>query len=412
MPDRRQAYLAFQGLLTVILLLFFLFQRTDVENWALKFFFLTGTLLGALALLRGLPAKRLAEMPIQSGLLLGDAVLASLTLYWTQNPQSDLYLTYFMIILGAALSRKLAQCFLVAVAASVFYVFSSWTPAQGLARDPAFWLRLPFLWVMAFLAALLSQDAQQIRRESERAFQGQLLQMEKLASLGQMAAEVAHRIKGPLTSILVTAEVLQRRHGARALQSELGDICSEALRCREILKKLLRIGRIEETVFQQLDLREPVRSAIDSARPQLIRHKIRLRLKGLGRPAQIIGDHSLLHEAVFSILQNAVEAMPKGGRLELRLRAVGKRAWWSLPGEALDFFELIVADTGGGFGAKAQRRLFEPFFTTKNRSGSGLGLCAAQRILHNHSGYIEAASDGPGKGSRFTISVPRFEKIR
>jgi len=407
MRERRQAYLAFQSLLTAILLLFFLFQRQEIDAWGWKFTLLSGASLGLLALLAGAPDRRLRELAAQSGLLFGDAFLTSLTLHWTQNPRSDLYLAYFIIILGAALTRKLAQCFIVAAVASMFYVLSVWTPGAALPHDSGFWLRLPLLWVIAFLAALLSQDAQQAQREIELVLHDQIFQREKLASLGHMAAEVAHRIKGPLTSILVTAEVMQARE--KALASELGEIRSEALRCRDILKNLLSIGRIEETSFQSMDLCEPIRSAINSARPHLAQRKIRLRLNGLLRPAHILGDRPLLHEAIFAVLQNAVDAMPGGGRLELRLRAVDKRPLWSKPGEEFGFFDLAVADTGCGIDPKILHRIFDPFFTTKS-GGSGLGLPGAQRILHIHNGSIEASSEGPGKGARFLLSVPRFEE--
>ena len=407
MLERRRAYLAFQGMLTAILLLFFFYRRQAITAWSPKCLLLTGVLAGVLAALAKAPEKRLRELWAQSALLVGDAFLTSLTLRCTQDPHSEIYLAYFMIILGAALTRKLSQCFIVAAVASVFYVLSVWTPAEALPHESGFWLRLPLLWVMAFLAALLTQDARQAQREIEAALHDQLLQREKLASLGHMAAEVAHRIKGPLTSILVTTEVLAK--GRPALASELGEIYSEALRCRDILKNLLSIGRIEEASFQSMDLCEPIRSAINSARPQLARRKIRLRLRGLRRPAPIIGDRSLLHEAISAVVQNAVDAMPEGGRLELSLSAVRRRPLWAKAGEEFGFFDLAVADTGSGIDPKIFHRLFDPFFTTKG-GGSGLGLPGAQRIFHIHSGSIEASSEGPGRGARFVLSIPRFEK--
>ncbi|MFA6030308.1 MAG: HAMP domain-containing sensor histidine kinase [Elusimicrobiota bacterium] len=410
MRERRQVYLAFQGLLTAILLLFFLYERREVEGWVFKFPLLCAALFGILAALRFVSEKRLSSVPGQSALLIGDAVLASLTVHWSQNPQSDLYLAYFMIIFGAALTRKLAQCFIVAAVATVFYMCSAWTPMEGLPSDPGFWLRIPFLWVMAFIAAVLSQDASHARKEAEQGYQSQLLQMERLAAMGQLSGEVAHRIKGPLTSILVNAEVLQARPGTQELKEELEGIRTGALHCREILSGLLDLGRVEETVFQPLDLREPVRSALDMARPQLEKQGIRLHVSGLGRSFPILGDRTLLHEAVYAVVQNAIEAMPGGGALEVRLRPAHKKAWWSYPGDTLDFAELAVRDDGAGIDPMKKDRLFTPYFTTKGRKGHGLGLSAAQRILHNHSGYIEAFSDGPGKGARFVFSIPRFEK--
>ena len=366
MPERRQTYLSFQGLLTAVLLLFFLYQRREIAAWALKLVILTLPLFGLLAMVRFCSAACLSKTAFQSALLLADAFLASLTLYWTQDIQSEMYVAYFMIILGAALTRKLSQCFLIAVAASVFYTFSAYTPGLGFPQDPGFWMRIPFLWIMAFLSAVLSQDAQQAKKETEQAYQEQLLQMERLAALGQLAAEVAHRIKGPLTSILVTADVLGARKGARGMAGDLSEIRTEVQHCQEILRSLLNLGRIEETVFQPLDLCEPLRSAVEALRSRLEAQKIRLRLKGLERRAQIIGDRSLLHEAFYAVLQNAVDAMPEGGVLDACLAPIDKRAWWSEPGNALEFYEISISDTGSGFDEKTRNKLFQPFFTTKN----------------------------------------------
>ncbi|MEK7745971.1 MAG: hypothetical protein AAB576_04840, partial [Elusimicrobiota bacterium] len=166
-PEQKRTYAIFQGLLTVLLLLFFYYQKQDTAWWSVKFGSLSASLIGLLAFIRLAPVERLGKNIVQALLLLADVLLASLTLYWSQNPQSDLYLAYFIIILGAALLRNLRQCFLVALFATVFYLLSSWQPQQGLPQEAGFWLRIPFLWVMAFLAGILSQDVQQVHAEDE-----------------------------------------------------------------------------------------------------------------------------------------------------------------------------------------------------------------------------------------------------
>ncbi len=411
-PEQKRTYAIFQGLLTVLLLLFFYYQKQDTAWWSVKFGSLSASLIGLLAFIRLAPVERLGKNIVQALLLLADVLLASLTLYWSQNPQSDLYLAYFIIILGAALLRNLRQCFLVALFATVFYLLSSWQPQQGLPQEAGFWLRIPFLWVMAFLAGILSQDVQQVHAEDERVYRQRLLDMERLATMGRLAGEMAHRIKGPLTSIQVNAETLLIRSKQPGFPPEAEEIRGEVLHCAEILKGLLRAGRVEDTLLEPLDLGECVKAALRTAHALMIRQKVRLKMTGLGRRARIIGDKTLLQEAVFALVQNALEAMPRGGTLELSLRPMRKAAWWAESGEALDFFELSVKDSGQGIDPKLMGRIFEPFFSTKSdRGGTGLGLCAALRILQNHSGFIEAQSAGPRHGACFVVSIPRFERV-
>lgn len=411
-PEQKRTYAIFQGLLTILLLLFFYYQKLDTSWWGAKFGLLSGALVALLVFIRLAPVERLGKNLVQALLLLTDVVLASLTLYWSQNPRSDLYLAYFIIILGAALLRNLSQCFLVALFATVFYLLSSWQPQQGLPEEAGFWLRIPFLWVMAFLAGILSQDVQQVHAEDEKAYRQKLLDMERLATMGRLAGEMVHRIKGPLTSIQVNAETMLLRSKQPGSPAEAEEIRSEVLHCSEILKGLLKAGRVEDTKLEPLDLGECVRAALRTARAVMVRQKVRLKMTGLGRRARIIGDKMLLQEAVSALVQNALEAMPQGGTLELGIHPVRKAAWWAESGESLDFFELSVRDSGQGIDPKLMGRIFEPFFSTKSdKGGTGLGLCAALRILQNHSGFIEAHSAGPRRGAVFVVSIPRFERV-
>ncbi|MDE2291588.1 MAG: hypothetical protein KGL53_05850, partial [Elusimicrobia bacterium] len=102
MHDRRRTYFIFQGLLTVIILLFFYYNREGVPSWTGKLALLTAGLLASLAALKRVPPERLRGLPAQAGLFLFDSLLASLALYWTQEPRSEIYLTYFLIIFGTA----------------------------------------------------------------------------------------------------------------------------------------------------------------------------------------------------------------------------------------------------------------------------------------------------------------------
>jgi signal transduction histidine kinase len=404
--DRRRAFFAFQGLLTVVLLLFFLYQRRQVDGWTLKFSSLALALLGSLLFINLAPAETLARLWAQAAIFVGDAVLASLTLHWTQEPQSDLYLAYFVIIFGSALTRNLLQSFLVALCASLFYVVSAWDSVLGLPHDPEFWLRIPFLWTMASLAALLSQDTKREQKLQERRYQERLLQMERVAMLGEMSGEVAHQIKGPLTSILVNTDVLlSRRLGAA--RREVEEIQREVGRCRDILKNLLSWGRLADVVLRKTDLREAFDSALRSVEPRLRNAGVRLDAPAW-EPAPVMADASLLHEAISGVLHNAVESMtPGGGTLTVRLRTVQRLPEGSEEGEPETYFELSVTDTGAGIEPENLQKIFQPFFTTKGTDGSGLGTSVTPRITQNHHGSLEVSSEGLGRGARFRFFIPR-----
>ena len=101
--------------------------------------------------------------------------------------------------------------------------------------------------------------------------------------------------------------------------------------------------------------------------------------------------------------------MAEGGRVSLTVRTAMKPPWWSGgEGAAREYFELEVADNGRGMDPSQLARAFEPFFTTKGGEGTGLGLSSALRILHKHSGTLEAFSMGPGRGARLVLTAPPF----
>lgn len=412
MRDRRWTFFVFQGLLTVIILLFFFYHRTGIPFWAGKFSTLSVAFLLSLLALRRADEALLASFRVQAALFLSDAVLASLTLVWTQQPRSEIYLTYFLIIFGTALTKSLRHSFLIALVASAAYVMTAWDPGLGMVQESSFWLRLVFLWVMASFAAVLAIDARSEREQSERAHQVQLRQMEQLAAIGRLSGEVAHAIKGPLTTILVDADVLLQRHGGLpAIAGELREIQGEVGRCKEVLQNLLELGRIEEMGYDLFDLREPVRGAVEKLRTRLGVRGISVSESGFEPPAPVLGDRSLLFEAVYQVLQNAEQASPDGSAIRLSLRSVLKRPWWDAEdGAARETLEFEVADSGRGIEPRNLARVFDPFYTTRGREGSGLGLSSALRILHKHSGSLEVFSAGLGHGSRFVFSLPYFRQ--
>ncbi|MBI5210540.1 MAG: hypothetical protein HY927_11270 [Elusimicrobia bacterium] len=404
--QRRSTYFAFQGLLMAVLLLIFLTQHLEVSSWVGRFTFLIAALAATLALLRLVPPFVLGRWWFQVGLFLFDAGIASVTLHWAQA-RSELYLIYMLVIFGTALTRSVGRSLVIAAVTSVLYLGAAWDPLAGVPTDLSFWTRFMFLWVMSALLAILSRDSEHVRSFEERKLRDQLVEAERLSSLGQLSAEVAHRIKGPLTTIMVNAELLgQRFASSPAIAKDLRQIQEEARRCKEILKNLLDLGRIEEMDSVSVDLREPVASAVLALEAQARKKGVEVDVGDMPEAAPVTGDPSLLHEAIAAVLQNALDAVRKGGRVKVRLRARRPALEWALTGRGLRY-AVEIEDDGRGITPEVLSSIFRPFYTTKKAGGSGLGLSAALRILQKHDGTIEAQSEGTGCGAMFTLTLPQ-----
>jgi signal transduction histidine kinase len=227
--------------------------------------------------------------------------------------------------------------------------------------------------------------------------QDQLVQKEKLASVGQLAAGVAHEINNPLSSILLYADVLCREIPAQNIQQyqDLQMILKEAMRCRTIVNDLLSFSRQNEVLAQPTDLNalleEMVEEIVIHERFQVV--QVRWDLDS-GLPI-IEADPSQLRQVFCNLMNNAADAMPGGGTLTLRT----KRGPW--PG----LITAEVQDTGEGISDENMKKLFTPFFTTKPMGkGTGLGLAIIYGIVKMHRGQIGVQSQ-MGRGTTFTITL-------
>ncbi len=376
-----------------VLLLLYLYQSHDIDSsWSLRLSAFTVLFAVSLASIQLVPDATLARGWFQVGLFLADIIGATITLSWIR-PSSDLFLIYILIIFGTALIRSSRQALFVAVVTVALYMFGGWTSSSSLERSE-FWLRALFLIVSTTLLAILARDSSQAHEEEKHRYDERIIQVERLATLGRVAAEVAHRIKGPLTTIAVNADVLAQRHaGDKATLKELSQIGEEVERCKDILKSLLDLGRIEEMDTEIVELGESVGRAARRIAPQAKEKGARLSVAGLDDPLKIRGDETLIQEALFALMQNAVEASRRGGRIRVEVAASGGSHCVS------------VIDDGSGVARQNLEKIFEPFFTTK-KEGSGLGLSAALRIAQKHGGTIVVESAGAGQGSRFTLTLP------
>src|SRR3990170_3428844 len=242
----------------------------------------------------------------------------------------------------------------------------------------------------------LEERVEQKTRELQRAQQN-MIHVEKMASLGQLAATVAHELNNPLEGVLTYAKLLKKKIRAEALsdeqteeiQNELSLIADETARCGSIVKNLLLFSRQKIADMRQEDLRSIVNRSF-----QLFHHHLQMNniipVLELGEePVTVTCDSQQIEQALLALEMNAVEAMPEGGTLKLRLEK----------DPAGGLVRIIVSDTGCGIRTEDLAHIFEPFFTTKEGGrGTGLGLAVTYGIIQRHNGTIDVESD-PNSGT-------------
>ncbi len=218
--------------------------------------------------------------------------------------------------------------------------------------------------------------------------QERLVQSEKLAGIGRLAAGVAHEINNPLGVVLGYTRLLRKR-AQGPLADDLAIIEEETLRSLEIVEGLLDLARPPRLTVQPVDLRELSEEVVGRLAEAHQLDGIAVDVTGRGS-AQ--GDAQKLRQVLWNLLRNGAEASGSGGRLEVAVSQSDGRA------------EVSVADSGPGVDAGARDRLFEPFFTTKPK-GTGLGLAVSRAIARAHGGDLSLAV--AGRGARFVLWLPR-----
>jgi len=235
-----------------------------------------------------------------------------------------------------------------------------------------------------------------LQRELEDA-QRQVVQAEKIASLGRLAAGVAHEINNPLAGILIYAEALLKEIAERPQwREDLQEIITQTLRCKQIVTRLLEFSRQSLGQRVLFDLNEIIGRCVDLLARQSLFHDVQIVLDLERELPQIVGDPVELQQVGANLMINAADAMLGRGRLDIRTRSMAETE------------EVILefADTGPGIAPEVEEKIFEPFFTTKPPgSGTGLGLSVVYGIIQRHNGTIEVTSP-PGGGATFIIKLP------
>ncbi|MCH5373515.1 MAG: ATP-binding protein, partial [Planctomycetes bacterium] len=242
--------------------------------------------------------------------------------------------------------------------------------------------------------------------------QRQVLHMEKMASLGKLAATVAHELNNPLTGVLTYASLVRRELAEQpmeeSVQKELtGFLClieRECIRCGDIVKNLLLFVRPRGAEMVLVDLNEIVERSVMLVRHHLELCGVTLQCSLLSDDRQIIADPGQLQQALIALLVNAIEAMKDvrdgQGQLSLQLSSTE------------DDVRIEVADNGGGIPPDVLPYIFDPFYSTKeSQTGVGLGLWVVYGIVRRHGGRIWVDSK-VGQGATFHLQLPRNPKLQ
>jgi len=234
--------------------------------------------------------------------------------------------------------------------------------------------------------------------------QHRMILIEKMASLGKLAAVVAHEINNPLAGIATYARLLQRRladtNGGADEYEDAGRILklmeSEAVRCGDIVRNLLLFSRTPGTGFEPEEIAPILERCV-----MLVRHKAELQEVEInvdidyGTPP-IVCDSGQMEQMILALVVNAIEAVDSGGKVEVSLRHDPEA----------DVVRLTVADDGRGIPPENLSNIFEPFFSTKEQTyGAGLGLAVVYGIVTRHRGEIDVEST-PGIGTKFVVRLP------
>jgi signal transduction histidine kinase len=242
----------------------------------------------------------------------------------------------------------------------------------------------------------VSKYLEQVQLEEERRkMQIQIRHADKLATIGQLSAGIAHEINEPLSIILGFAQLIKKNQNVpKDISKDIDKIINAAMYGREIIRKLLIFARQVPTKKTKVNINDIINEIIQFFDQRFKKENISLKYDLAKDLPQIEADPSQITQVLMNIIVNAIQAMPQGGTLTIVTSKKEKEV------------DIIISDTGVGMSEEVKKKIFIPFFTTKEvGKGTGLGLSVALGIIESHGGSIEVASE-PDRGSTFTIRIP------
>jgi C4-dicarboxylate-specific signal transduction histidine kinase len=229
----------------------------------------------------------------------------------------------------------------------------------------------------------------------------QLIQADRLSSLGQMAGGIAHEIRNPLTGVRLFMDILSdpERFAIAPQQKEIMDeITENIVKIEGIIRRVLDLAKQKKPSMERIAVNDLIRKTLILWQARINKARIRLELELDSAIPVVQGDWIEIQQVLTNLVSNALEAMDAGGRLSIATRSGPS----SLHPER-QVVNIAVSDSGPGFSEDARRNVFTPFFTTKS-AGTGLGLAISHKIIERHGGLI-AVANHPEGGARFTIEL-------
>lgn len=245
------------------------------------------------------------------------------------------------------------------------------------------------------LTAVLIQDLSVARR-----IEGDMRQLDRLASVGTLAAEMAHEVKNALVAVKTFVDLLLEKNPGSELEET---VRREMKRIESIVGEVLKFSRNGSPALQATSVHHVLNRSLKLMQPQFEGRNVTVISRLAAAPDTVLGDENHLEQAFLNLLINAAEAMNGEGTLTIETDLVTSRS--QEPDQAATRqLRIAIRDTGVGIPSESMSHLFEPFYTTK-KNGTGLGLAITRRIVHEHHGVISAESE-PGEGATFFVVLP------
>lgn len=237
-------------------------------------------------------------------------------------------------------------------------------------------------------------ERKQAEQDKDRLHE-QLRHADRLATIGQLSAGVAHELNEPIGSILGFAQLLQKNPDMpEQVKKDIEKIMKASLHAREVIKKLMIFARQMPPQKARVNLNQILQEGLYFLESRCVKEGIKVIRQLAENLPEVMADPAQMTQVLVNIIVNAIQAMPGGGQLTLKTRVSGKSVLF------------IVEDTGTGMEEKVMKRIFLPFFTTKDvGKGTGLGLAVVHGIVTSHGGSLQVSSR-IGKGTRFAIQLP------
>jgi signal transduction histidine kinase len=320
--------------------------------------------------------------------------------YVGRTMQSDFYILYFFLILrGFALFRTARENLLMNLLICVLFVLSVRVQEQSISQlGRGMALKFALIWMVIlmswFIVEIINKQKAELLKARER-----LIRSEQMATLGELAAGVAHEINNPIGIISAYSEYLLKNAGKANPHTEDYEIIQkEAMRCERIVSELLSFANPSVKEIADCDIRQLNDEVVKFMFHDKEEGRILVKQHYASEVPMVLADPVQLKQALLNIYLNARQAIEGEGTIDVTIEPAGKDD---------NFVRVAIGDTGKGINEDDLERVFEPFFTRK-KGGTGLGLTITQRIIEAHQGRITIGRRKP-RGSLVEILLPRKE---